>query len=533
MHEFWQERDPNTLSLQELLAAPSSDVDANSNSNYYILLHCKEDIPEFLILYVPVDKQQTHYKLQTYWSYIRRQHPTIVYSVNLDSGNSHCVTEACVQVATTYSNAIVETFEKRVMSYLYYLIQNICMSMKPDQVKLVVKEYCYQYVFRGEPKWPTSIDPSNKGKLKIRDSCNTLRNLSNESISLKSLSAFLGNYVRWFSYILSIYKEDHRAHSPFDVRQLPLPRRFSITPIPSCRCKFVTVSASALSSFIKGTRPTGYEGQLELLYRVFNFTKLRFRDTKEYYDLTGSTKYTIKLQNLKNEAGITPIKTDIPTAKTCLAAVYHTYAAYMLLHRQALLDFYGFQRAKVRFYLYQGRQKAPQIMVNMLVNGGKKYNRRQRSKKKKRAKQKKRLKKQNRVIPPTTAKPAKFHQYTNKVPLIVFGSGMFGKDSVKLKGNKTGVTDILWRAIKKREKEGDLLAITIDEFKTSRICYRCYEDSLKKVDNVKGVSVLGCENCKTLWQRDVNAAKNMLLISSYIWNDHDRPFMFRRRTTTA
>ena len=103
---------------------------------------------------------------------------------------------------------------------------------------------------------------------------------------------------------------------------------------------------------------------------------------------------------------------------------------------------------------------------------------------------------------------------------------MFGKDLVKLKGNKCGVTGVLWRALKKREKEGDLLAVTIDEFMTSRICNICYEDSLKKVDGVKGHSVLGCQNCKTLWQRDINAAKNMLLISSLIWNGYGRPEVF-------
>lgn len=36
--------------------------------------------------------------------------------------------------------------------------------------------------------------------------------------------------------------------------------------------------------------------------------QVRRCSTKEYYDLTGSTKYAIKLQNLKNEAGITPIE---------------------------------------------------------------------------------------------------------------------------------------------------------------------------------------------------------------------------------
>jgi transposase len=102
----------------------------------------------------------------------------------------------------------------------------------------------------------------------------------------------------------------------------------------------------------------------------------------------------------------------------------------------------------------------------------------------------------------------------------------FLKDLVKLKDNKYRVTGILWRALKKREKEGDLLVVTIDEYMTSRIFNIYYEDSLRKVDGVKGHSILGCQNCKTLWQRDINAAKNMLLISSLTWNGNGRLEIF-------
>jgi calcineurin-like phosphoesterase family protein len=72
---------------------------------------------------------------------------------------------------------------------------------------------------------------------------------------------------------------------------------------------------------------------------------------------------------------------------------------------------------------------------------------------------------------------------------------------VKLKGSKYGVTGVLWHALKKREKEGDLLVVAIGDFMTSRICNICYENSLKKVDGMKGHIFLGCQNCKTLRQR--------------------------------
>ena len=141
--------------------------------------------------------------------------------------------------------------------------------MKPDQVKLIVKEYCYQYVCRDKPKWPAGVDLSNDLKLRIRDECDSLRDHTTESITLKSLSASAGNYIRRFSYILSAYEEEHRNYSPLDVRRLPLPRLFSISSKPSCRCRFVNVSINALSCFVKESLPRGYENQLQMFHRVF------------------------------------------------------------------------------------------------------------------------------------------------------------------------------------------------------------------------------------------------------------------------
>ncbi|KAI7899771.1 uncharacterized protein BX663DRAFT_478072 [Cokeromyces recurvatus] len=117
--------------------------------------------------------------------------------------------------------------------------------------------------------------------------------------------------------------------------------------------------------------------------------QIRGCSTKEYYTMTGSTNYQKKMERLKNVGGITSIESEMPSAKTNQSEVYDKYVEYMLPHRQVLFNFYGFQRAKDRFYLYQQRQKAAQIMVNMIINGGKKYDRKQRKKKKRRRKEKK------------------------------------------------------------------------------------------------------------------------------------------------
>lgn len=46
---------------------------------------------------------------------------------------------------------------------------------------------------------------------------------------------------------------------------------------------------------------------------------------------------------------------------------------------------------------------------------------------------------------------------------------MFGKDGVPLKGHQSGVVGILWRELKKREANGEVAVVKIDEYLTSQV----------------------------------------------------------------
>lgn len=126
-------------------------------------------------------------------------------------------------------------------------------------------------------------------------------------------------------------------------------------------------------------------------------------------------------------------------------------------------------------------------------------------------------------------RPLKYKEDKTKVPLVVFGDGLFGKDHVRLKGNRCGVSGSLYRCLKKRERAGGLIAVTIDEFRTSKICNGCRSDSLTSAGHIRGQSVLECTTCNILWQRDVNAAKNMLAIGVEVWKGVGRPNEFSRK----
>ncbi|KAI8643373.1 hypothetical protein BD408DRAFT_464615 [Parasitella parasitica] len=51
--------------------------------------------------------------------------PTFAHTVTRIPGASQCISEACIEIATSYNNAIVENFEKRLMYFLTFKLQTM------------------------------------------------------------------------------------------------------------------------------------------------------------------------------------------------------------------------------------------------------------------------------------------------------------------------------------------------------------------------------------------------------------------------
>ncbi|KAL0078519.1 hypothetical protein J3Q64DRAFT_1764996 [Phycomyces blakesleeanus] len=99
--------------------------------------------------------------------------------------------------------------------------------------------------------------------------------------------------------------------------------------------------------------------------------------------------------------------------------------------------------------------------------------------------------------------------------MLVFGSGMFSKDGVKLRGHRCGVVGKLYKVLKKQETEGQLIVITISEFKASKTCSLCFFGDKKIIkQNRLKVLPLYLEN------------NNMISISKSIWSGEGRPDVF-------
>ncbi|KAG1300639.1 hypothetical protein G6F61_012835 [Rhizopus arrhizus] len=71
-----------------------------------------------------------------------------------------------------------------------------------------------------------------------------------------------------------------------------------------------------------------------------------------------------------------------PGRKSLFTAIVSVASAKQI-RKSSLLDFYGKDTVHHRFQLYHGRQRAPEIMANMLTHGTAKYNRSRRKQKKK------------------------------------------------------------------------------------------------------------------------------------------------------
>jgi transposase len=53
-------------------------------------------------------------------------------------------------------------------------------------------------------------------------------------------------------------------------------------------------------------------------------------------------------------------------------------------------------------------------------------------------------------------------------------------------------------------------------------------EKVKTQDGITHHGIVVCKNCQILWQRDINAGKNMYDIAEAIWNGGQRPNEFAR-----
>ncbi|GAA5799348.1 hypothetical protein HPULCUR_004762 [Helicostylum pulchrum] len=203
--------------------------------------------------------------------------------------------------------------------------------------------------------------------------------------------------------------------------------------------------------------------------------------TAEYYTRAGFKKSNKTILNLKNgDEQLSEAERNIATFKTANMEVFLLYIHSVLNNIDVLVRFYDDRFTSLRFLNYIGRQRADAEMVNIFVT-------------------------------------------------VALGDAVFPSS---MKGTIPGLARRLVKKLKIAEREGLLVTVPVTEYMTSKTCSNCSRNDTENVeiDGVTLFSVLLCLNqtCNTLWQRDINASRNMHYISYNVIATGEVPVIFRR-----
>jgi hypothetical protein len=97
--------------------------------------------------------------------------------------------------------------------------------------------------------------------------------------------------------------------------------------------------------------------------------------TKEWRSKCGITRRFTKNQKRKQESNIMEIESRLPTTKTTSTTKFITAALYIMSNLPVLARFYLHRRwQENRLLNYSGRRRLDKEIVDIFLNGGKKYN---------------------------------------------------------------------------------------------------------------------------------------------------------------
>jgi hypothetical protein len=241
-----------------------------------------------------------------------------------------------------------------------------------------------------------------------------------------------------------------------------------------------------------GTLITAAYGFGTLEHEVRTFTN------KEYYSVSGSKQRNIRRNREKVATGISVIESKMPSARTVNETTYSEYVVYFFENWVSLRYFYAFRCAKDSFSNHQGRQRATDEVANILINGGKKYDKKRRKKHGPKTKKKGIVPKKSITISksklvlfscklnhsadtpvldrqdqrssqqPIWRKSKVEVDNQGKMPFIVFGNGCISQ-TMAFKRHLAAPSKKIYNTLKRRERLGHAVVCLIDEYYTSQV----------------------------------------------------------------
>jgi hypothetical protein len=204
--------------------------------------------------------------------------------------------------------------------------------------------------------------------------------------------------------------------------------------------------------------------------------------TKEYRHLAGFNKRKHKMFKLMEESKLNEKANAIPSACVSTIELFKEHLKYVEGIRDEMFTFYHqYKVMKLRWSTFMRTKKALDMACRRIVEND-----------------------------DSEIKKVELH----------YGDGSFSSVS---KGHAPSCNKTLLNRLKTCYKlsgysKNHVKIKMMDEFRTSILCSKCHkrmENAKRKTDKSKIHSVLVCNDCKTFWNRDVNACRNMLSLALY------------------
>ncbi|KAG2206160.1 hypothetical protein INT47_003809 [Mucor saturninus] len=244
----------------------------------------------------------------------------------------------------------------------------------------------------------------------------------------------------------------------------------------------------------------------------------------EYYHLCGYNRATFQRHKHQSQnESVFQLISQLPSLKTTNSYDFLLASKKRLVDYDILCNYYNSDNwsSKLIFKTYIKKQKAVEEICKRLVVGSKKYGRGSKTGVKTAT--------ENTSIHYPYAPQDAENPPTRTV--IAFGDATFYGN---MRGNKAAPVKLIKKKL--QQMRGDTIQICfIDEYLTSQVCNVCKNRALENVSTAKSKrrvhSVLKCNNnsCNIVWNRDINAAKNIFdIIMFAAHNNNRRPPAFER-----
>jgi hypothetical protein len=283
--------------------------------------------------------------------------------------------------------------------------------------------------------------------------------------------------------------------------------------------------------------------------------EIRRTSTKEYHHMCGFNLENQRILKWKKKHRlIIDIEQNMPSAKTSDLAAFDDYIKYTFIHHSTITNFLDVRFNKSKFKRYLKKQQAVSEICRRLGNGkfivsicyftkvsciheicvlpgSGKYGTSLPSTNERKHK----VWPQVHWQTPNSNKESKWRpnlptDELEKRTVIAFGDGDFG---TSWRGKKAAAYKVIYRSLCRLQRTvTNLKVLLVPEPYSSQVCSKCNTRTLDHM-HAHGLSlhaVLKCKTCRTVWNRDCNASRNLFHIATYAaMNDNNVPAIFERK----